>query len=334
MKKLFIGIDVSKEKVDICLLSDGKIQAEDIVKNTVSDITKWLKGALNKQKSDACDVMVCAEHTGQYTYRLVCACESLKIDLWLENPLQIKRSFGAKRGKDDKTDARRIAEYAWRFADKAQYYKLPDKKIASLRQLISERDLYLSDKAKYQGQLTDQKGFMSDADYRLKSKRLRSLIKNYEDIITAIDEEIEKLINEDDTLRRQSEILQTIPGVGKVVARKMIAVTNSFKNFDDSRKLCCHVGVAPFQYTSGSSVHSKNRVSKRADRSTKSLLHMAALSAIRCSGEFKEYFNRKVAEGKNKMLIINNIRAKIVLRMFALISKNEFYNKNYSFSLA
>ncbi|MDR0667774.1 MAG: IS110 family transposase, partial [Prevotellaceae bacterium] len=66
-------------------------------------------------------------------------------------------------------------------------------------------------------------------------------------------------------------------GVGERTAVKMIVETNGFRDFDNARKFCCHAGVAPFKYDSGSSVRSRCRVSQRADKSIKALLHMAAL---------------------------------------------------------
>lgn len=81
-----------------------------------------------------------------------------------------------------------------------------------------------------------------------------------------------------------------------------------------------------FLYTSGSSLRSQNRVSLRADKSIKSLLHLAAVAiAHRKDGELKEYFLRKVEEGKNKMTVINAIRAKLVSRMFSVIKNDRYY---------
>ena len=106
----------------------------------------------------------------------------------------------------------------------------------------------------------------------------------------------------------------------------MIVCTEAFTRFDDPRKFNCFAGLAPFSYTSGSSLHSRARVSHRADKTMKRLLHLAAVSVIRKKeGELKAYYERKVAEGKNKMATINAIRAKIVARMFAVIRKNQFY---------
>lgn len=98
------------------------------------------------------------------------------------------------------------------------------------------------------------------------------------------------------------------------------------EDYGDPRKFNCYVGIAPFSYSSGSSQHSKARVSHRADKVMKRLLHLAAVAVThRISGELKKYYERKVAEGKNKMSVINALRAKIVARMFAVIKRNEKY---------
>jgi transposase len=239
------------------------------------------------------------------------------------------------RGKNDKIDARRIAAYAVRFQDEARLFSLPEKNIASIKQLIAERDMYVCDKGKYQGQLTDQKRFMNQKDYTQKAQRLNRLIAELEQAVALIEKQIEQLIKGDETLSRQYDVLCSVDGIGKQTAVKMIVTTNAFKNFKDPRKFCCYAGVAPFKYTSGSSQHSKNRVSNRADKSVKRLLHMAALAVIaHKKGELYEYFTRKVEEGKNKMTIINAIRAKLIYRMFAVVRNNQFYNKNYHLKLA
>jgi transposase len=331
MKNFIIGIDVSKEKLDFCLLEDENIVREWICLNTTAAISQ----AFKKLKFPLTELLVCAEYTGQYAYPLSVVCEELGIDLWLENPAQIKYRSGVQRGKNDRIDARKIAFYAVNFQKDARLFSLPEKNIATLKQLIAERDMLIADKGKYQGQITDQKRFMDKKDYEEKKKRLQKLIAELEKCIAAIEEKIDRVINSDETLTRQHELLLSVTGVGERTAVKMIVETNAFRDFKDPRKFCCHAGVAPFQYTSGTSVHSKNRVSRRADKTIKSLLHLAALSAAtHAKGELNEYYLRKVAEGKNKMSVLNAVRAKIVYRMFAVIRFNKFYEKNYAFELA
>ena len=171
---------------------------------------------------------------------------------------------------------------------------------------------------------------------RIKSNRLNRQLNELNLSITEIEQEIERLIDEDETLKRQHELLTSIDGIGEKVAVKMIVETNAFKDFDNGRQFCCHAGVAPFRYDSGSSIRSRNKVSNQADKSIKSFLHMVALVvATRMKeGELREYYLRKVAEGKNKMSVLNAVRAKLVLRMFAVIKNNNFYEKNYAFPLA
>ena len=159
MKKLIVGVDVSKEKLDFCLKSQTKATKEFIVKNQSTSIKECLSGILQEQEVQIEDLLICAEYTGQYTYPLSCVCQELQIDLWLENPSQIKYRSGVQRGKNDKMDARRIADYAKRFEDEAKLFSMPEKCLVSLKQLICERDMYVCDRSKYQGQLTDQKSY-------------------------------------------------------------------------------------------------------------------------------------------------------------------------------
>jgi transposase len=260
----------------------------------------------------------------------------MKVDLWLENPAQIKYSSGIQRGKNDKLDAREIAAYTLRFQDRARLFALPEKRMASVKLLVSERDMYMADKAKYQGQVTDDKRFTSKDDYEAKCKRLKRQIGDLETSIVEIEHAIEKLVDEDESLERQRALLLSVDGVGQQTVIKMIVTTNAFRDFRNGRQFCCHAGVAPFSYNSGSSIRSKSRVSNRADKNIKTLLHMAALSVAtrQKSGDLHEYYTRKVAEGKNKMPVLNAVRAKLVLRMFAVIKFNVFYDRNHAFEFA
>lgn len=253
----------------------------------------------------------------------------------VENPTQIKYRSGVQRGKNDKLDARKIASYAERFQDEAKLFSMPEKRINTLKQLISERDMYIADRGKYQGQLTDQKRFMDKDDYKHKSKRLEKLIDELREAIEQIEKEIQQIIDNDPTLSNQHKLLCSVDGIGERTAVKMIVETNAFQDFQDPRKFCCHAGVAPFSYTSGSSQRSRNKISNRADKSIKTLLHMAALSvATRMNGELHDYYIRKIEEGKNKMSVLNAVRAKLVCRMFAVIRNNEIYQRNYLNTLA
>ncbi|WP_026705032.1 transposase, partial [Flavobacterium soli] len=94
----------------------------------------------------------------------------------------------------------------------------------------------------------------------------------------------------------------------------------------------CYSGVAPFEYSSGTSVKGRTKVSHLADKKMKSLLHMCALTAIKYDPQLKEYYNKKKAEGKNSMLVLNNIRCKIISRVFSVINRQTPYVNTYKFA--
>lgn len=322
----FIGIDVSKKKLDICVMSNSKVLKEEQVSNHPQAIATVIAGIKEELSMSNDSLIICAEHTGQYTYPLICACKSVGSKLWLENASQIKYCSGVTRGKNDKVDARRIAEYAMRFFDKAKPYQRPAEELMRLKQLEAERSLYLTDLAKYKAQLSDQEGFMEDKIFKRKAKRLKEMIKSLEKTLKEIAQEMADVIYSSEELSRQMRLLKSVEGVGPVVAMNMIIATEAFTRFDNPRQFNCYVGVAPFAYTSGSSQHSRNRVSQRAVKYIKCLLHMAAVAiAHKKTGDLKTYFERKVAEGKNKMTVLNAVRAKLVARMFAVIRNNRVY---------
>ena len=131
-------------------------------------------------------------------------------------------------------------------------------------------------------------------------------------------------------MKRQVDLaMESIPGVGPQTSANILVTTQGMKLFSDSRKYACYCGVAPFEYTSGSRYRGKTKVHYLANHKMKSLLHMAALNASVYSPEIKLYYERKKAEGKNPMSILNAIRFKLIDRVFAVVKRNELYDKNF-----
>lgn len=322
MKNHQIGIDISKEKVNICLRSGKKSVWEYETPNTVTSIKKAVQKGMKERGVTLNDVIVCAEFTGRYIYPLVCACDELRLFLWMEDPTRIKNSFGIARGKDDKIDARRIAEYA-------------DRTLASIKSKLADRDMLLEDRKRYETQLHDQKGFMDPKDYAQKSRLWNAVIKTLNKQLALLDEQLAGLVASDEKISRQMELLKSVDGIGDRIALYMVAVTMGFKRFENPRQFFCYAGLAPFKYTSGKSIHSKSKVSQRANKHIKALLHLAAVSAATHmkDSEYKRYYERKTDEGKHPMLVLNVVRAKLVSRMFAVIRRDSEYQRNYDFSI-
>lgn len=325
--KTFIGIDVSKLTLDICLITAVGVIESFKIENKELSIKKFFK---NLEKSCLLEeILVCAEYTGHYSNPLKVFCIGQNIALWLESGAEIKLRSGVQRRKNDKIDAERIVDYAIRYVDKARLQTLDDKIIETVKSLSSERDMYIKDRAKYQAQVKDFEGYIDSDIYKAKSKRLKKQILSLTKLIDSIDKQINQQFASSEKLTIQKEILLSVGGVGEKVATETIIATRGFTKFGTGREFSCHVGVAPFSFESGTSQRSRKKVSNRANKDLKTLFHMAALSAIRMKGELRDYFERKVAEGKNKMTVINAVRSKIINRIFALIRDNRKYEKSY-----
>ena len=330
----FLGIDLSKVKLDLSLFDGEEELFNEERKNGTDSIEEVFDELIDKFQLNKNKLLICAEHTGSYSYPLIKVALEKGLNLWVENPTTIKWSSGIQRGKNDKVDAERLAVYAFRFQDKARLVTENDPVIDKLRYLHSERELFVADRAKYLAQIKDQPNFMPKVVFEEKKKRLNTVIKSLSKAIKAIEEQIKELINQTTYFKEKMEIMTSIKGVGEQLATYILIATEGFSKFNNPRQFCCYAGIAPFRYTSGSSQRSRSKVSNRADKKAKRLLHMAALSAITSNHEMKIYFNRKVKEGKNKMTVINAVRAKIVHRIFALIRENRKYDHFYINQLA
>ena len=331
MKKIYVGIDISKEKCNLCFRSGLEIAREEECSNDVKALKKAFKAALKVLGASVDEVLVCAEYTGRYIYPMTVACQELDIFLWLDDPTRIKNSMGLTRGKNDVIDAARIAEYAFRYSDKAVRYYIPDAALVSMKNLLADREFLLIDRKRYQSQLTDQKKYMAPGDFKHKSGRWKKVIKSIDEQIAAIDTEIETLIAADPVLTRQKELLVSIDGIGEHIAINMIAVTGGFTRFQNARQFCSFAGLTPYRYDSGTSVRSKAKISKRSNQTMKALLHLSAVNvATRMKeGEYRDYYERKLKEGKHVMCVMNVLRAKLVHRMFSVIKRDTEYTKQY-----
>lgn len=328
MKKTVIGIDISKKSTDWCLLIDAEVVSYHQVENETSAIENQLQELMDSYLIGRDELMVCAEHTGHYIYPLTVACQNLNVDLWLESGYNIRCEARKERGKSDKEDSRRIAEYGHKNCQDARYYCIPEHDMVLLESLLAERRDYVSEKAKIEGQLNDQKDYVDPEIYKETSKRKKRLVKQYYRLIEETEARLEQLVEENGKIQHQTALLETIPGIGRVTALRMIAATSGFTSFKNGRQFCCYAGTAPFAYTSGTSIRSRHHVSQRADKSLKALLHLCALTVARRSkpNHFSEYYKRKLEEGKNPMSILNAIRTKLVLTMFAVIRNNQPYS--------
>lgn len=317
-KNLTIGIDVSKDSLDILVKSD-KSSEDYKIKNIGAAIRKFFKPYAKN------NAIIAMENTGRYNWALYDVLSGFSFTVFVIPPLHLSKSMGLARGKNDKIDAKRIVDFISRHHDQIPVWKQPSDTVRKLKVLLAERRLRVDMKRRLASVKKDYK-LMKGMGLDVKLRKLNEEEKkNLNKQIEVIESNINELIKSDPDLYEKAKLAMSVPGVGKVLCWHLLARTEGFSIIDNPRKLACYAGVVPFDHQSGTSVFKKPKVSFYADKTLKSLLHLGAMSAIQCKNDLREYYNRKVSEGKNKMAVLNAVRNKIIHRVYAVIKNKKPY---------
>lgn len=321
----FVGIDVSKLTLDVTIL---KPQAKKLIHRVFDNsddgylkLKNWLSVHHAVVFSRA---LFCMEHTGVYTRSIDRFLRERKAYVWIESSLHIKKSLGLTRGKNDKIDSQRIAEYAYRFSDKAVIRDHCPSGIQILRDLLTTRDRLNKSLKSIIVSINELKRVDPRQAMDLETYQLAA-IRGLKASISEVEKAMLEAVQKDGQLSKHCEMATSIPGVGKILAIKLMVYTQVFTRFKSVRQLACYCGVAPFEHRSGTSINGKTGVSKFANMDLKSTLHLASLSAIQHNPDLKAYYLRKVNEGKSKMCAINAVRNKLLSRIIAVVNRQTPY---------
>ena len=325
----FIGIDVSKATLDFAVAKANQILFHQQVSNDKKGITTFLKALRQQTKASIDQCLFCLEHTGIYNNPLLKELHQLSAHIWVERAVHIQESMGLTRGKTDQIDAKRIALFAYKNRDEARLWTPPRTAIAQLDRLTAQRARLVKVIKQLQTPLTDSKGFIDKAERKAEQQACAGSLKALKADLKSANKAILELAQADPELKRLFERVTSIIGISQTTAAEIIVTTNEFKSITDPKKFACYAGVVPFERSSGQR-KGKSQVSHMANKKVKSLLHLGAMSAIQHCTQLKAYYQRKVKEGKNKMLVLNNVRNKLVLRIFACVREDRNYDKNYT----
>jgi transposase len=330
----FIGIDISKATLDFAVVVANKLLFHYQSTNDKTGIEDFIK-QLKTQCPNANfkNSLYCMEHTGIYNNHLLSFLHSKQANIWLEHPIHIKDSLGMIRGKNDKVDAQRIATYAYKNRDEVRLWVPKRDVIQKLDRLTALRNRLIKVRKMIQSPLTDSKDFISKKDLNETKKSCENTLKSLDKDIKKVNQNIQSTIQNDPYLKELYEFIESVKGVGPAIATEILIVTNEFKTINDPKKFACHAGVVPFNYSSGQ-YKGKSKTSNKANKQLKALLHNGAMSAIQHSPEIRQYYLRKTAEGKNEMLVVNNVCNKIIHRVFSCVHRKEKYKDFYTSSVA
>ena len=317
--KQFIGIDVSKDVID---LYDNQGNYHQF-KNSYSGFKKLL--AITTVSTHC--VM---EATGYYHLKLAYFLQEQGIAVSVENPLKIKRFIQMKLSKikTDKSDAKQIYEYGvnqepalWQGHSEIHQECL---QILSLLALYTKQGTQL--KNKIHGELV--LGSVSKAVLKSLKLQLKRLTIELEKLEALLEVKVKE------SYKTSLTLLQTIPGIGKKTALLLLVMTDGFHRFNSAKELCSYSGLRPTIRQSGSSVRGKSRISKIGNARLRNLLFMCSFNACKYNKACKAIYDRIVAKGKSKKLALIAVCNKLLKQAFAIVKSGLLYDENFVSKLA
>ncbi len=317
-----VGIDISK------LTFDARIHSSKVFatfENSIKGFREFIKWYNQHRTCCMSETLFVFEHTGLYSYQLSVFLSEQNYSFAMVPGLAIKRSLGIARGKNDRIDAARIALYAYRLREEITPTKLPSLAITGLKRLLSLRERLVKQRSGYKASYKEQKRILikkhNSTLFDVQEKMINTLNKQ----INKIEKEMKDIIKTDSKLKEMFDLVISVKGIGPQTTLFLIAYTAGFTKFKDSRKFASYCGIAPFSNSSGTSIRGRTKVSNLANKKIKSLLDLCAKTAIQHSPEMKNFYEKRINNGKNKMSTINIIRNKLLARAFAVVKRGVPY---------
>jgi transposase len=324
----FIGLDIAADSFTGAILSspDQPGVTKTNIPTTFDGYASFIQW-LTEQKISPTDAVVCLEATGVYGEALCHFLVSKGYRVAVQSPLKIQRAFTDAGHKNDTADSLKIAAYAARYFDTLTFWEPQDQITEQIQALLATRERFSHQLVANQNALKtlERKSIPTALANSLHQQTIRQL----KDHLHTIDQELKRLIDQQPTFRQMVASLTTIPGVGLLLASHLLVITRGFTKPVTGRQLAAYLGICPFQHRSGKSIHKPDRSRRYGPATVRKLLYLAALSVRTHHIQFRKYFLRKVAEGKSKRLVLNNIENKLANIICAIINSRSVFIPNY-----
>ncbi|MBS4432972.1 IS110 family transposase [Pectobacterium punjabense] len=323
----YIGIDISKRFIDVCLLVDGikgkrktKVLPND--PNSAQALARWLI----LQKCDPSQAHIIMEATGIYHEHLAYGLHQAGILVSVINPHRV-REFAKGMGiltKTDKVDAYVLACYGC--LKQPENWLPPSQEIRKLKVLLQHRDSLLNDKQRIENRLSTLKSTTAPEEVLTS---LESIERNLKNELARIERLIAEHIDKHPGLKNDLKLLQSIDGVGEQIGWNMLAIIRG-NNFRSAEQVAAYLGVIPVEHRSGTSVCGRARLSKIGPPGIRAKLYMGAIAAISWNSHVKALYERLRLKGKAKMVAIGAAMRKLVHLCYGVLHTQRPYDKNYA----
>jgi len=329
--KQVVGIDVAQKELVVTLgriFEDLSIElyAYKVFKNTEKGfvgLSDWVKKIT---KTDV-KVLYVMEATGVYHQKFAYYLDNNNYEVCIVLPNKISNYIRTLDIKTitDKTCSQAITRFG--LERKLDLWKRPKSVYKSLQQLTRERDQIVAERVIVKNQLHAE---LSEAEPNDKSlKRIRARIKFLNSQEKEIKDDINDIVKSDENLKKEIDLICTIPGVGELTAVIVLAETNGFELIRNRRQLTSYAGLDIKEKQSGTSIKGKPRISKKGNRSLRKAMHFPALVAVKWDENFRELYARIVSKHGIKMKALVAVQRKLLEMIFIVFKNRTRYDKEY-----
>lgn len=310
-----LGVDVGKHEMHAVLLQHDRSASKSVVNSTAGfkQLQTWLRNRKVKR------VHACLEATGGWSEDLALALHEAGHIVSLVNPVRIKAFAKSEllRTKTDRIDAALIARFCRMHVPDP--WTPPAPEIRALQGLIR----------RYQSLVQ----MRTEEQNRLQAPMIASVVKaSIEATLAHLDREIERVAHEISQLfdrypplRRQRELLTSIPGIGETTAARILGEMPNIAEFRDVKAVAAYAGLSPRHYESGS-IRWPSRIAKTGNASLRTALYFPAISAMRYNPVLRRFADRLRDRGKSNMTIIAAVMRKLLTLAYGVLKSGRFFD--------
>ncbi len=320
-----LGIDIAKLKFDVCLLKPSGRAKHKVFANTrhgFEQLVRWL------DSHQVADLHACLEATGTYGEPLALFLFEAGFVVSLVNPAGVRAfaNAGLSRTKTDKVDAELIARFC--LAQQPAAWMPPAPELRQLQALVRRLESLVEMRVMEENRLSS--GSATEAVRHSLEEHIRYLLEE----IKQTERLIRQHINDHPDLKEQSDLLDSIPGIGETTAALLLAEIVNIKQYKSARQVAAYAGLVPRERRSGSSVRGRTCLSKIGNARLRKALYFPAITALRSSDFFKTWANPLRERGKSKMTVIGAAMRKLIHLVYGVLKTGKPFDPNWVVKIA
>jgi transposase len=317
-----LGIDVAKKTFRVALRQADKVRQRQFANTPAgfAELAAWLR------QHTSTPVHACLEATGSYSDALARYLYQAGHLVSLVNPARIQAFARSRlvRTKNDQLDADLIARYCEEARPAA--WTPPPAELVELQALVRHLEALQETRQQLRNRLTDG----PQVEAVLSS--LRKLVEQLDDEIEAVEQQIDKHLNQHPALKEQAELIDSIKGLGRKTAAKLLGEIPLLRVYKSADQVVAYAGLNPKERQSGTSIKGPAHISKTGNARIRKALYLPALVAMKHNPLLRAFAERLAARGLCKLAIITAVMRKLLHLVFGVIKSGKKFDPHYAVS--